>query len=518
MKKLCRTALLTLLFTLTLCVGAHAMENDTVKVGIKYGADAMASANLQNYSDFGGYAFGYYDEDRDFVELGYVGNEYEKITVTTETTYAVELDEAYADFDEARAAADVYGGYPSYVMGEYRVRIGTYSSKGDAEAACIEGAHVAGNSPTGVKVFVTNTNTVLFAFDCSGLYSLGVQPIEDGEKTVTWFRGYRYYGAFEYQRVTGGDLNVINVVNIEDYVKCVIPYEMSSSWPIEALKAQSVCARTFAAMRTMHKSQGFDVCTTVDCQVYQGTTACSNHSDAAVDATAGEYLYYDGKIVQEAVYYSSNGGASEDCKNVWGSEVPYLKGKTDPYEQYVADRAEKYNWTTTYTAQELTALLKSKGVDIGTVKNLYVSKLTDNGNVYEITFVGSKGTKTYQRESCRTLLNLRSMRFNVNGSAPNQYYVNGDGSTVSLGGVYVISGSGKSTYSTAVGDTYVITSAGVAALEDKQQQTSTDTFVISGSGNGHNVGMSQWGAYAMADLGYDYEEILQFYYTGVTIH
>ncbi len=512
------TVLLTMLITLTLCVSAHAMENDTLKVGIKYGADAMASANLQNYSDFGGYAFGYYDEDRDFVELGYVGSEYEKITVTTETTYAVELDETYDDFNDAQEAADGCGGYVAYCMGEYRVRMGTYSSKNDASAACLSGSHVAGNSPTGVKVFVTNTNTVLFAFDCSGLYSLGIQPIEDGEKTVTWFRGARYYGGFEYQRVTGGNLNVINVVNIDDYVKCVIPYEMSSSWPIEALKAQSICARTFAATRTLHKSQGFDVCTTTDCQTYLGTSECTQHSDAAVDATAGEYLYYQGKIVDNAVYYSSNGGASEDCKNVWGSDVPYLIGKEDPYEQYVANRADKYNWSTTYTASELTTLLKNKGVNIGTVKNLYVSRFTDNGNVYEITFVGTNGTKTYQRESCRTLLNLRSMRFNINGGAVNQYYVNGGAATVSLGGVYVISGSGKSSYSAAPEDTYVITSGGVAALENKQQQKSTDTFVISGSGNGHNVGMSQWGAYAMADLGYDYEEILQFYYTGVTVY
>ena len=514
MKKLCKTVLPALLITLTLCVGAHAMENDTIKVGIKYGADAMASANLQNYSDFGGYAFGYYDASRVFTELGYVGNEYEKITVMTETTYCVELDKTYADFDDARADADAYGGYPSYVMGEYRVRMGTYSSKDDASADCDSESHVAGNSPTGVEVFVTNTDTALFAFDCGGLYSLGIQPIEDGEKTVTWFRGYRYYGGFEYRREAGGNLNVINVVNIEDYVKCVIPCEMSGDWPIEALKAQSVCARTFAAMRRLHSSQGFDVCTTTDCQTYHGASVCTEHSDAAVDATAGEYLYYGDDLAREAVYYSCNGGASEDCKNVWGSDVPYLKGKTDPYEQRVSDRADKYNWSTTYSASELTALLKSKGVDIGTVKNLYVSKFTENGNVLEITFVGSKGTKTYQRENCRTLLNLRSMRFRINGGAATRYYINGGGTTTSLNGVYVLSGSGKSLYSAAL--TYAITSDGVAPLEDGQTQI--DTFVISGSGNGHNVGMSQWGAYAMADLGFDYKEILQFYYTGVEIY
>ena len=521
MGKACKTMVLTLLLAVLLGVSAQAMENDMLKVGIKYGSDAMSSANLQNYSDFGGYAFGYYDSSREFTQLGYVGSECEKITVTTDTTYAVELNNKYASFDEARTAADRCGGYPAYVMGSYRVRIGTYATPGEAEAARYSydaASCVVGASSTGVKVFITGTNTVLFGFDCSGLYSLGILPIEAGEKTVTWFRGYRYYGGFEYQRVTGGNINVINVVNIEDYVKCVIPWEMSNTWPIEALKAQSICARTYAVCQTRHRSQGFDVCTTTDCQVYQGTSACNEHSDSAVDSTAGKYLYYNGSIVENAVYYSSNGGASEDCENVWGSDVPYLKGKTDPYEQYVASRVPKYNWSTTYSAAELTALLKSKGYSIGTVKNLYVSALTDNGNVLSVTFVGTNGTKTFQRESCRTILSLRSMRFQINGGNPDSYYVNDASSTVGLSGIYVISGSGKTPYSARPADTYVITSEGVSALEDKNAGVSTDSFTITGSGNGHHVGMSQWGAYAMADLGYTYRDILEFYYTDVTIY
>ena len=198
--------------------------------------------------------------------------------------------------------------------------------------------------------------------------------------------------------------------------------------------------------------------------------------------------------------------------------MPYLKGKTDPYEQYVASRVPKYNWSTTYSAAELTALLKSKGYSIGTVKNLYVSALTDNGNVLSVTFVGTNGTKTFQRESCRTILGLRSMRFQINGGNPDSYYVNDASSTVGLSGIYVISGSGKTPYSARPADTYVITSEGVSALEDKNAGVSTDSFTITGSGNGHHVGMSQWGAYAMADLGYTYRDILEFYYTDVTIY
>lgn len=526
MKRFCKTAVLTLLLSCVFCLSAQAMENDMLKVGIKYGNDALSAANLQNYSAFGGYAFGYYDSSRSFTELGRVGASYEKVTVTTDTTYAIELDAIYPDYDSARSAASAYGGYPAYTLDGYRVRIGTYPTADAASAASSDypgASRVTGASPTGVKIFITDTNTVLFGFDCSGLMSLGIRPIEAGGKTVTWFKGYRYYGGFEYQRVTGGNISVINVVGLEDYVKCVIPWEMSNDWPLEALKAQSVCARTYAACQTRHKSRGFDVCTTTDCQVYQGTAACSAHSDRAVEETAGEYLWYDGAIVREAVYYSSNGGASEDAKNVWGTDVGYLKGKTDPYEGRIASRIAKYNWSTTYSSAELTTLLKNKGYNIGTVQKLYVSKYTDTGNVLEITFVGTNGTKTFQRENCRLVLGLRSMRFTINGggadTAGGGVYVNNSSQTATLSGAYVISGSGtKSAYSG--GETYVITSSGKQLLEQQPAQgapAASDSFTITGSGSGHNVGLSQWGAYAMADLGYTYEDILQFYYTGVTI-
>ena len=102
----------------------------------------------------------------------------------------------------------------------------------------------------------------------------GVQPrhqpgLEEGEETATWFKGYRYYGGFQYRR-SGGDLTVINIVDVEDYVKGVLPYEMNNAWPLEALKAQAVCARTYAAaISSSHASAGFDVCNNTHCQMYQ---------------------------------------------------------------------------------------------------------------------------------------------------------------------------------------------------------------------------------------------------------
>ena len=78
----------------------------------------------------------------------------------------------------------------------------------------------------------------------------------------------------------------------------------------------------------------------------------SRQSDAAVEATEGERLYYYGDLVQDAVYHSSDGGATEDVGNVWGTDKGYLKGKKDPYESQIS--IPNYNWSVTYTADELT--------------------------------------------------------------------------------------------------------------------------------------------------------------------
>lgn len=104
-----------------------------------------------------------------------------------------------------------------------------------------------------------------------------------------------------------------------------------------------------------------------------------------------------------------------DSLNVWGNDVGYLKGKIDPYEGKIASIIPRYNWSTTFTASELTTLLNNRGYGIGTVKNAYVSAYTDTGNVYSVTFTGTSGSKTVSREACRTLLNLRSQRFTISG-------------------------------------------------------------------------------------------------------
>lgn len=451
---------LSLLFIITLfsltAVSASAVVNDTVKVGIRYGSTALEAANLENAVG-SGYEFGYYDEDRDFVYL----DETEETTITM-------------------------------------------SASGD-----------------GVVVTETNSGEVLFRFDEYG-YCLGVRPM--GRHTETWCKGYKYPGGFEYRVNDDGTLTVINVVDIDDYVKGVIPYEMDKDWPLAALEAQAVCARTYAA-KCRHPSLGFDVCAGTCCQVYYGRNRATDLTDEAVDNTAGEMLYYDGKPIENAVYCASNGGATEDGANVWNSDIPYLVGKKDPYEAQTS--IPNYNWTVTYTADELTWILEQKDYNIGTVKNVYVSEFTDMGNVAKVTFEGSRGSVTVKGETCRTIFysstygkSVKSQRFTINGvgASSGGIYINDEDTCLSsLEGVSVLSGTGKTTK--LDGEAAVLSASGTTTVgESSQSAASKDgTFTITGTGSGHNLGLSQYGAKAMAELGYTYDEILEFYYTDVDI-
>ena len=319
MKKL-RWCLGFLLTILVCCGAAAAVENDTVKVGLRYGSSAMFSANLENAVG-SGYAFGYYDAGRNFVEVGETGRT--AVSVTAAGTiylgssgyyetdqgqgvigkWRAEVGETYSSYQEAAAMAEGYpGSHVAYVSDTYRLRLGCYETEDEAilalSSAGLDGSAVEAGR-TGVVVTVTKTDTVLFEFDCQGSRSFAILPDGQGRTAETWFRFYKYRGGFEYPRVTGGKLSVINVVDREDYVKGVIPYEMSGTWPVEALAAQAVCARTYVSRSTKHSASGFDVCNTTNCQVYYGrgnsSSGPSAHSDAAVDETAGLCLYYGGQ-------------------------------------------------------------------------------------------------------------------------------------------------------------------------------------------------------------------------------
>lgn len=529
-------------------------DTTTIRVGLAYGDNTLPTANLENALG-SGYRLGYYDSGLNFVPLGYTdqvkisvlkthniyltgGGDYTTSAGSSGVVgcYHVQLPGCYADFESARAAADAVGGFVAWISGTYFVRVGSYTSASQAAAAAegYSGASMGETTKYGISVTATGTANILFQFDDGGSGTgLGILPdVSGAADPQTWFKGYKYRGGFRYQRIDGGSLTVVNVLSLGDYVKGVVPYEMSPSWPLEALKVQAVCARTYALFNmNKHRSYGFDLCNTIECQVYYGTNRENDNTFAAVMGTAGETVKYNGKCI-DAVFSASNGGASESSANVWNNDFPYLQGIIDPYEALVASEIPNYNWTKSFTGAELQQRLVAKGFTrCGVITSVTITK-TEMGNVYSMTFHDANGKDwTVYREKCRTYFGFSSQRFDLSDGTAGPGETGSGNVSVNgtqagpVSGMYVVDGNGNRTQ---VGsDVYIITDTGTQPLTGNGGSSagggtttgsgSNGTFVFRGSGNGHNVGMSQWGANAMARQGFGYREILTFYYTGVTI-
>lgn len=530
-----------------------------VIVALAYGTAAVDGANILN-SVGSGYQYGYLDDSRNFVQVGYTTQTgisaiktqnlyytkldtgfsgYTDITSAVDTSsaivvgcYHIQLPTSYATYDEALAAAgSVSGGFVAWINGTYYVRTGSYLDNTTAttamEALGVADTTIVGTSSYGMSVVQTGTSTILFQFDPQGEVGLVCMPVStDSEKAETWYSGLRYYGGFRFQRVSGGDIVVCSIVEEVDYISCVLSQEMSDSWPLEALKAQAVAVRTYCATNYGRHSDIYaDICNSTHCQAYIGCSKVGDNTLQAAQETAGEYAWYNGDLV-EAYYYSCNGGATESVQNVWNETIPYLTGVIDPYEPLVASETGNYNWNVTYSADELTTLMNNSGYVNSGVVDVYVSARTDMNNVYSVTIEDSAGkTWTFSKEKVRTFFGLNSINYSIvggSGEVTSGTYATTDGGSISSSSAYVINGDG--TTSKVTGTPYVITSSGTTVLtaEDSTSTasttTTTDTFTFTGSGWGHSVGMSQWGAYSMAKLGYDYIDILTFYYTGIEVY
>ena len=524
-----------------------------VRVGLYWGSSALEAANLQNAVG-SGFSFGYFDETRSFVELGsteetaitmlkdwnmyLVNGKYQSDAVSGAEVvgcYHIRLSEEYPDFASARTAADEYGdGFPAYHQNGWYVCVGSYTGESaGVSAAASRGLNGVSMTCSNrcVTVVATGTVHILFQFDCGEERSLGVMPrAEEGEKATTWFKGYRYYGGFQYQRIDGKNMNVVNFLTMDDYIKGVIPYEMNAAWPLEALKAQAVAARTYTAAHLCHHhSNGFDPCCEVDGQTYRGVNASDENSDRAVDETSGVYMTYEGEYVN-AFYFSSDGGATEDCENVFSEELPYLRGKADPYEAYVDTGRE--NWRFVYSTDEITAILRLKNYRCAQIVSI-TPTYTSVGNIYSLRFTDANGVNwTFSKDRAGSILYSStyqkytySQRFTVTDAdaSPEEtsyYVIGGEGTGIVPDSLYVVSGDGTVIPIGGTANAVVLSAEGSESVSLYGYSNGTiyaSSYLIRGSGWGHNVGMSQYGAKAMAELGFGYQDILSFYYEGVTI-
>lgn len=289
-----------------------------------------------------------------------------------------------------------------------------------------------------------------------------VEPTEGGLVFIgdKWYRG-RALLAPDANGVTA-----VNYVDLEQYLYSVVGGEMPTGWHLEALKAQAVAARTYVLyQRQTSANRVFDVGDTARWQVYRGVEEEASSTIAAVDATQGQVLTYDGQLI-ESVFHSSSGGCTENVEEVWSSPRAYLRHVQD----YDYD-APVYQWTVSFTAEQL----RQRITGVGNVLRFVPEQVTRScGRIVSMRVEGDAGSRVLRGSELRDAFGLRSTFFTVQPTMGS------------------------------VASTQRVASAPVQ-------------FEVQGQGFGHGLGMSQWGAYALAQNGNTYHQIVQYYYSNAVL-
>lgn len=312
----------------------------------------------------------------------------------------------------------------------------------------------------GMNGFAAQARNGQVALDKWQAGALTIVPKENG---VVWI-GDRWYRGTVRLIAAGRGLTVVNNVELEQYLLSVLGAEMNGNWPKEALKAQAVTARSYALQKreaSIRSGKPYDLYNTQVSQVYKGLQTESQGTLQAVAETAGQVLVHNNQLI-EAYFHSSAGGCTEPSENVWTASRPYLKSVRNNFDQ----GTPVSEWSRTLSASELGNIF-----GVGTVQRVEPVKLTSCGRVQEMRIVGDRRAVVVSGERIQGALNLRSTLFAM---TPQQ-------------------------------------------IASKSGGKPTMQFVVNGRGFGHGVGMSQWGAYNMARQNYNYQQILQQYYTGVGI-
>jgi SpoIID/LytB domain protein len=325
-----------------------------------------------------------------------------------------------------------------------------------------------------------------------------IAPLETGQPVVLhavpYNQGYffgreedrAFRGLVEIFPKAGRGFNVINRVSLEDYTAGVLPSEMLSTWPIEALKAQAILARTYPLfMMGRHNDEGFDVCDSIHCQVYRGLRAEEEKTNEAVKQTAGLVLMRHGRVMA-AVYSAQCGGRTQDYEEAWGFKSPVV-GVEDYDPRYnkdmefplspkrletwiLEDRVawcrmyglhgyQNYRWGWIVSAEDI----EKKVPGIGRIRRLIVAHRSTAGWADMLLVEGENGQRELKGDSIRRYLG--GIRSNLIWIEPQ--------------------------------------------FDPKGWP---EEFIIYGGGWGHGVGLCQVGSYGLAEAGKDFREILKHYF------
>jgi stage II sporulation protein D len=271
------------------------------------------------------------------------------------------------------------------------------------------------------------------------------------------FANSQYYQGYLYIKQSQNKMTIINVLPIEEYLKGVVPKEVSSSWPIEALKAQAVISRTYTiANLNKHKEQGFNLCSTTHCQVYGGLSCQAHLSNQAVKETNKEVLTYENKVIQ-AVFHASCGGHTDTPEYVWSWKniPPWLKGTKCRY----CRNAPYTKWEQTLDEHFIHEKL-SQNNKIGKIKKIKIKGKTSAKAAKKLEIIHSKGKIKLNAYKFRTLVDACKIKSHTFDSI----------------------------------------------------KVKNDKIYFKGKGWGHKVGLCQEGAKGMAEKGKTYKKILLHFY------
>jgi stage II sporulation protein D len=268
----------------------------------------------------------------------------------------------------------------------------------------------------------------------------------------------RFRGHLDVIKTSDGFLIAVNNLDVESYLYGVLHHEVAPWWPMEALKAQAIAARTYALYeRLLNKSRDYDLKSTTSSQVYGGSTNERYRTRRAVDETAGKVLAFQGKIFP-AYFHATCAGTTAAASELWKISLPPLGGKV---LCGYCRMSPHYSWETKVALSDIEETLTSRGRGVGRILSITPISQTPSGRVGSIRLIGTGG---------ETVMAAKDFRIWVGGNRVRS------------------------------------TSFSISLKED--------AAIFRGKGWGHGVGLCQWGSLGQALLGRDAKKILNVYYPG----
>lgn len=280
-------------------------------------------------------------------------------------------------------------------------------------------------------------------------------------------RGSRIYinkrlfkGSINLIRKDNNKILVINELGLEDYVRGVLTHEVAFWWPMDALKAQAVIARSYALyQKQFTKNKDFDLTADIYSQVYGGASSERWRANRAVDLTRSQVLKFNGSLFP-TYYHATCSGHTEDANMLWKIDILPLKGVVC---NFCAD-SPHFSWQASMPLEEIKTKLMQNNFNIGEITEIRILGRNNSGRITELEIKDRDKPVVISAKDFRQIIGpnvIRSTNFNV--------------------------------------------------------RTDSDIAYFGGLGWGHGVGLCQWGVYFMAKEGYKYDEILNFYFPGSSL-